>query len=121
MEEKIDNLMVPTVNQILEEVLGGYPDYPYKKALTHPDIRRNLLTQVLSQLSNWHPIEEEDKSDKNTADHAGNFQISVEDKIYIQNLIRQEIAYIVQQKAECTSRKSSEDVDSCLTPSHWFG
>jgi hypothetical protein len=118
MEETIDDLMLPTVNEILEQVLSGYPDYPYKKALNNLDLRRNLIAQVLSQLSNWHPSEEGDKSG---ATHAEDLQFSAEDKIHIQNLIRQEIAYIVQPKAEGISRTSTEEFDSCVTPSHWFG
>ena len=118
MEETIDDLMLPKVNEILEEVVGGYPDYPYKKALNNPELRRNLIAQVLSQISNWHPSKE---GNKRVAIHPEDLQLSLEDKIHIQNLIRQEIAYIVQQNAECISRSSPEEVDSCLTPSHWFG
>jgi hypothetical protein len=118
MEKTIDALMLSVVNKSLNQVLETYPDYPYQKALNNPEFRRHLITRVLSQLSNWHPSEEQKEKAASSSDH---LQLSPEDKIHIQNLIRQEIAYIIQQKSDCVSRTATEEVDTCATPSHWFG
>lgn len=118
MEKTIDDRMLSVVDEILNQVLETYPDYPYQKALHNPEFRRHLNTRVLSQLSNWHPSEEQNEKAASSSDH---LQVSPEEKIHIQNLIRQEIAYIIQQKSECVSRTATEEVDSCSTPSHWFG
>lgn len=118
MEQTIDDLMLSAVNEILNQVLETYPDYPYQKALNNPELRRHLISRVLNQLSNWHPSEEPNRQ---AASHSEQLQLSPEEKIHIQNVIRQEIAYIIQQKAECVSRTATEEVDSCFTPSHWFG
>lgn len=118
MEKTIDDLMLLVVNENLNQILETYPDYRYQKALTNSDFRRHLITRVLSQLSNWHPSEEQKGKSVNNSER---LQLSPEDKIHIQNLIRQEIAYIIQQKSECFSRTTTEEVDPCSTPSHWFG
>lgn len=118
MEKTIDDLMLSRINETLDQVLETYPDYPYQKTLNDWEFRRNLITRVLSQLSNWHPSEEHPGEASSDSDR---LQLSPEDKIHIQNLLRQEIAYIIQQKSECVSRTATEEVDSCSMPSHWFG
>jgi hypothetical protein len=118
MGTKVEDLLLTAVTEVFEQVLEGYPDYPYKKAFTNPDLRRTLIAQVLSQLQNWHPGNEEGNNLSNTPE---DWQLSQEDKMHIQTIIRQEIAYIIQQKSECISRTATEEIDSCFTPSHWFG
>ena len=110
--------MLPAVTEIFDQVLEGYPDYPYKKAFTNPDQRRTLIAKVVSQLQNWHPGNEEGKTLLNNSEK---LQFSQGDKMHIQTIIRQEIAYIIQQKSECISRTATEEIDSCFAPSHWFG
>lgn len=85
MEKTMGDLMLPVVTESLEQVLEGYPDYPYNKAFTNPDLRRTLIGQVMSQLSNWHPSEQEGE---NVSIRPENLQLSQSDKIQIQNLIR---------------------------------
>lgn len=118
METTVGDAMLAAVTEILDQVLEGYPDYPHRKAFTNPDLRRNLLNRVMSQLPNWYPAHEEGKKVPNSTD---NWQLSEENKIHIRNIIRQEIAYIIQQKSACISRTPAEEIDSCFTPSHWFG
>jgi hypothetical protein len=118
METTVENVMLPAVTEILDQVLEGYPDYPHKKAFTNPELRRNLLNRVMNQLPNWHPAHEEGGSISNDTE---NWHLSEEKKIHIRNIIRQEIAYIIQQKSACISRTPAEEIDSCFTPSHWFG
>lgn len=118
MDTTIRDLMLPAVTEIVAQVLEGYPDYPYKKAFTNSELRRTLLVRVMNQLPNWHPGNEAEKDSLNTPN---NWQPSEENKIHISNLIRQEIAYIIQPKTECISRTSNDEIESCFTPSHWFG
>ena len=118
METTVEDAMLFAVTEILDQVLKSYPDYPHQKAFTNPDLRRSLLNRVMSQLPNWYPAHEEGKPVPKGAE---NWQFSEENKIHIRNIIRQEIAYIIQQKSACISRTSAEEIDSCFTPSHWFG
>ena len=118
MEKTISDSLWPVVSKILDEILEGYPSYPYKKALTNPDLRRTLIEHVLTQIPNWHPSEMEETTSSSQPETV---TISPEDQLHIQNIVRQEIAYLIQQRAECVSRTKAEEVDSCFTPSHWFG
>ncbi len=118
METTIGDAMLSAVNEIFAQVLEGYPDYPYKKAFTNPELRRTLIVRVMNQLPNWHPGHEDGEPLSSEPD---TFPISQENQIHIINLIRQEIAYLIQQKGECISRTPTEEIDSCFTPSHWFG
>ncbi len=119
MEKTIDNSLWPVVSEILDQVLEDYPSYPYRKALTNQDLRRTLIEHVLSQIPNWHPSKEEE--DKPSLINSERVSISQENELHIRNIIRQEIAYLIQQRAECVSRSKPEEIDSCFTPSHWFG
>jgi hypothetical protein len=119
MDKTISDSILPVVNAILDEVLEGYPEYPYRKAFTNPELRRTLITHVLNQLPNWHP-----------SDHGGEAlsvhsetgtPLSQDQKFYLKNLIRQEMGYIIQQSSDCISQTAPEKIDSCFTPSHWFG
>jgi LPS O-antigen subunit length determinant protein (WzzB/FepE family) len=117
MERVVEDSMLSIVRKALDRVLEGYPDYPYKKAFINQELRRTLLGRILNQLPNWHPSSEEDQHSIYRED----LVLSQEQEIYLQNLIRQEIAYIMQQNAECINRASPEEIDACSTPSHWFG
>lgn len=117
MDKVAEDSMSSVVSKALDRVLEGYPDYPYKKAFTNQDLRRTLVDRILEQLPNWHPGSEEGKQSIQPDDLA----LSQAEEIHLQNLIRQEIAYIIQQNSECIGRASSEEIDSCFAPSHWFG
>jgi hypothetical protein len=118
METTSSNLISPVVAEVIEKDLDSYPDYPYGKALANPSLRKTIVAHVVSQLpSKYTNFEEKQKSSTKSAD----LSLSPEDEVYIKNLIRQEIAYIMQQKGECISQSAPEEVGSCLAPSHWFG
>lgn len=103
MEKVIEDSIFSTVSETLDNVLEGYSSY--KKAFTNLDLRKTLIMHVLGEFS----ISSED------------LPLSQEQQVQLKNLIRQEIAYILQQSSECIRRSTTEEMDSCFTPSHWFG
>lgn len=118
MEKTVSSLAESLVTKDLEEVLAGYPNYPYRQVFANPDLRRSLIDRVLSQLPSQDAAFEKEQS---LSINSNGFPLLQEQHVSIKNLIRQEISYMVQQKAECISRSSPKDVESCFTPSHWFG
>jgi hypothetical protein len=118
METKNGNLISPVVAKAIEKELDSYPNYPYGKALANPSLRKSILAHVVSQLpSQYTNFEKKQKSSTKSDD----LSLPPEDEVYIKNLIRQEIAYIMQQKGECISQSAPEEASSCFAPSHWFG
>lgn len=118
METTSSNLISPVVAEVIEKELDTYPDYPYGKALANPSLRKTIVAHVVSQLPSQYTNFEEKQNSSTKSD---DLSLSPEDEVYIKNLIRQEIAYIMQQKGECISHSAPEEVGSCFAPSHWFG
>jgi hypothetical protein len=122
MEEKMidrnDDLREDLVAEAIDKVLDTYPQNLYGKAFANPKLRKTLMAHVLNQLTILPTGIQEGQKLSNTPNDSS---ISPELELSINNLIRQEIAYIMQQKGECISRSSPEEADACLAPSHWFG
>ena len=118
MDNVVSDSMFAKVSEILDQALEGYPQYPYQKAFNNPESRRILIINVLNQIPNWYP---QGQGKQQASIQSENLSLSEEQQLHLKNLVRQEIAYIIQQSSECISRTRPEDADSCFTPSHWFG
>lgn len=118
MERTINKSIEGLVADAIDRVIEGYPTQTYGKALVNPGFRKALMNHVLSQLSSQYFEIEKGQKFSNNPDGS---PLSQEQQVFLKNLIRQEIVYIMQQKSECIKRSSPEDVDSCFAPSHWFG
>jgi hypothetical protein len=118
MDNVFSDLMFARVSEVLDQALEGYPHYPYRKAFNNPELRRTLVINVINQVPNWYPQEQEEQK---ASLQSENLSLSQEQLLHLKNLVRQEIAYIIQQNSECISRTRPEEADSCFTPSHWFG
>lgn len=110
--------MLPIVSETLDRVLEGYPEYPYRKAFKNPDLRRTLIVHVLSQLPGLYTIDEEGHK---LSIRPEDLPLSQEQQLQLTNIIRQEVAYIIQQSSECIRQTKAQEIDACFTPSHWFG
>lgn len=118
MSEKIGHELEPLVSEAIDQLLDSYPDHPYKKIFAQPNLRRALMANVIGQL----PIQSmESEPSQERASTPIALSISQEQELALKSLIRQEIAYLIQQKSECISRSAPEEVESCFAPSHWFG
>ncbi|HEY9605585.1 MAG TPA: hypothetical protein V6C85_28535 [Allocoleopsis sp.] len=118
MSEQLGHELEPAVSEAIDELLESYPEHPYKKIFAQPHLRRTLLANVMSQL----PMESmESEPSQGRASKPLALSLSQEQQIVLKTLIRQEIAYLIQQKSECISRSTTEEVESCFAPSHWFG
>lgn len=118
MEDKTSNLTENIIAEEIDRVLADYPEYPYKQTFANPGLHKTLINHVLTQIRTEFPEAEGDESASQISDGA---PFSQDQKLALNNLIRQEIAYLIQQKNECVMHSAPEDVDSCLSPSHWFG
>ncbi|MEW6492887.1 MAG: hypothetical protein AB1589_10315 [Cyanobacteriota bacterium] len=118
MDNTLSDSMFARVSEVLDQALEGYPQYPYRKAFNNPELRRTLVINVLNQIPNWYPREQEEQK---ASIQSENLSLSQDQQLHLKNLVRQEIAYIIQQSSECISRTRPEEADSCFTPSHWFG
>jgi hypothetical protein len=118
MSEKLGHEVELVVSEAIDQLLDSYPEHPYKKIFAQPNLRRALMANVISQL----PIQSmESEPHQQRASQPITLAISQEQEIALKTLIRQEIAYLIQQKSECISRSAPEEVESCFAPSHWFG
>lgn len=118
MSEQLGHKLEPVVSEAIDELLESYPDHPYKKIFAQPNLRRTLLANVMSQL----PVDSmEMEASPERASEPLALSLSQQQQIVLKTLIRQEIAYLIQQKSECISRSTAEEVESCFAPSHWFG
>jgi len=118
MEQDSGNLRESVVAQTIDRVLEDYPAQSYGKVLANPQLRKTLMVNVLSQLPSQFTFIEEGEISSIKPD---GLMLPPEQEQSLKNLIRQEIVYIIQQKAECFNRTGHEEVESCLAPSHWFG
>lgn len=118
MENTMSNLNEEFISEEIDRVLADYPEYPYKQTFANPGLRKTLVNHVLTQIRTEITEIEGEESVSPIADSA---PFPQDQKLALNNLIRQEIAYLIQQKNECVMHSAPEDVDSCLSPSHWFG
>lgn len=99
MTTEIVNLTHQAVHQAIEDVLEQYPSHPYQQAFAHPELRQQLIVQVLNQSPNRFVLVE----DSPQADHSvtdGVSQVLSDDSTDIKSIIQQEIEQIIQERTE---------------------
>lgn len=115
MAKTIVNLTLPVVVEQIETVLEAYPDRPYQQAFAIPDLRQELIAYVLSRVSNYYTVVEEQLTQVQPA------ICSLEQKLQIETLVTRGIQDILQQHWEWSIHRLPSVLESGLAPSHWFG
>jgi len=57
MSHGLINLTLPVVIQEIEDVLNEYPEHPYQRVFSMPELRQKLIAYVLSQVPNRYVVE----------------------------------------------------------------
>lgn len=93
MFPRIINLTLLLVIKEFEDALKNYPEYPYQRAFSMPELRQKLIFNILDKLPNYYTILEEDQeipSDPKI------LYSSFEEKICMEILIRESIIEIIE-------------------------
>jgi hypothetical protein len=115
MTKTVANLTLPVVVDQIETVLESYPYHPYQQAFAIPDLRQRLIAYVLNRISSYYTVLEEGENSTDS------INCSSDRKLQIKNLVTQGIPDILQQHWEWSIHHIPSELESGLTPSHWFG
>lgn len=118
MSKTIINLTLPVVIEETEDILDSYPYHPYQQAFSIPDMRKKLVSYVLCRVPGVYAVVEE--ADRASIDPKSLCN-SLEQRIRIENLIRQGIEQIVQENMDWIDRHVPHQTNSAFAPSSWFG
>lgn len=100
MVSRIINLTLLLVIQEVDEVLEDYPEYPYKIACSIHELRSAIILHVLSQIPNYYTLLEDSQE---LPLEPKFLYSSKQERIHVQNLIRQRIAEIFQENTDSIS------------------
>lgn len=59
MSKKLVNLTFQAVSEEMENILGTYPESPYRQAFASCELRQELIAYVLSRIPNIHAVIDE--------------------------------------------------------------
>lgn len=118
MFPKIINLTLRFLLVEVEKILEQFPKETHQVAFADPELHRELIDHLLRQIPNYYAIVEGTETLPNDP---GFIYTSLQEREYLQSLIRYSIADIYREKAESTSSDSSYSINSDNEPSHWFG
>ncbi|NJL36401.1 MAG: late competence development ComFB family protein [Leptolyngbyaceae cyanobacterium RM2_2_4] len=118
MSKTIVNLTLPVVIEEAEDVLDSYPYHPYQQAFSIPDLRKKLISYVLCRVPGVYTVVEEDDQAMMNPKSLCN---SLEQRIQIENLIRQGIEHILRENMDWVDRHIPQETNPAFAPSNWFG
>ncbi|MFB2967527.1 hypothetical protein ACE1CD_01010 [Aerosakkonema sp. BLCC-F183] len=104
MPYELVNLTLPIVIQEIENVLEGYPEYPYQAAFSMPELRQTLIAHVLSQIPNYYEVKGVPKASNNSKVRHFSLQ---QEKLRVEMVICDSISYILRENASWQSRNLS--------------
>ncbi len=119
MTTTIVNTTVPAVTQEIEKILETYPHHPYQQAFAIPDLRKELIADVLSHVSNHYVVAEE-AGQRSPQAMTASFD-SDTDLQQVDEAVHQGIERIFHRNAEQIQHQIPEPVDPRLAASNWFG
>lgn len=115
MSKQIINLTSNLVTKEIENVLDTYPHHPYQQAFAIPDIRQKLTAYVLSRTRNLYTVVE----DTQEMPRSGSLGNSLEQRLYIEPLIRHGIQQILDDNSAWIGHHIPAEASPA--PSRWFG
>ncbi|MGF1495672.1 MAG: late competence development ComFB family protein [Elainellaceae cyanobacterium] len=116
MAKQICNLVLPIVEEEIEEMLEAYPHHPYRQAFAIPDLRQKLVCYVLSRTPGLYAVVDDQSS---TAPPRSRCPLS--QQMQIEALIRQGIQHILASNSDWVRRHIPQEAELQLAPSNWFG
>lgn len=116
MSKQIINLTSDIVAKEIENVLDTYPHHPYQQAFAIPDLRQKLTAYVLSRTRNFYTVIEDTQETPRNSDSLCN---SLEQRLYIEPLIRYGIQSILQENSDWINYHIPTEASPA--PSRWFG
>lgn len=101
MAYKLINLTLPLVIKQVQDILDDYPEHPYQVAFSIYELRQKLIAHVLSQIPNIHTVEgvQELPTDPKLL-----YPSSLEQRLYMETLIRGSILHLLRENADRISR-----------------
>ncbi len=118
MTKSIINLTLPLVVAEIEQVLGGYPHYPYQQAFANPDLRQELIAYVLTHIRSVYVAIDEGKQQIDKLRPRSDLG---ETQSCLESFVHQGINSILQQHQAMADFQVPEENDGYLAASHWFG
>lgn len=99
MTTEIINLTHQAVHQAIDDVLEQYPSHPHQQAFAHPELRQQLIVQVLNQSPNrFVLVENSPEAEQSVTDEVS--QVLSDDSADIKSMIQQEIEQIMQERTD---------------------
>lgn len=124
LEKKLDSA-VKLINEEINQVLEIYPEDPYKRVFTIPELRQKLIDYVMKGIQGNYPSDQ----NRQPLDLKSKLPYrSLELRLRIENYIHWGVEYIFQSHVELNktnldlfSNSSITEPQPNYTPSHWFG
>jgi len=117
MTYELINLTLPFVTKQVQNILADYPEHPYQVAFSTHELRQKLIAHVLSQIPNCYTVEGVKEPPKDLMLYPS----SLEQRLYMETLIRGSILHLLRENAGSVSRHLPQVETSDYEPSHWFG
>ena len=103
------NLTLLIVDQEIKNVLTDYPKYPYRAAFAIHELRQQLVAAVLNQISNRYIVEgTQELTTKSGVPRTS----SLEERAYMNALIRGGIVHFLQANADLIERHLQRSTSS---------
>lgn len=118
MAKKIINLVISVITDETESILDTYPDHPYQQAFSIPEMRKRLVSYVLSHVPGIYTVVEDVG---NSGVGPNMLYLSEEQRTYIQSLIHRGIQHVLDEHTDWVDQHIPQNASPELTPSSWFG
>lgn len=97
MSHKIVNLTLPLVLREIENILEGYPEYPYQVAFSVEEFRQKLIAHVLSNVPNRYVVIDDLQEPPKEMKF---LYRPIAERLRMENIIREGILRILRENAE---------------------
>ena len=118
MSKVLTNLTLPSVVQVIEEVLEIYPDHPYQQVFAIPEMRQKLTAFVLTRIHNIYAAIDEPTEQHSYADSV---PIPNEERLHIESIVHQGIHTVLSENPMKMQTQIPDQISAGLSASHWFG
>lgn len=118
MSKILTNLTLPSVIEVIEEVLEAYPDHPYQQAFAIPDLHQKLVAFVLSRIQNVYQVSDESDVE---VDHSNATPFRGEERVSVESVVHQGIHTVFSENPIEVQHQVPEAEEPGLMASHWFG
>ena len=118
MTKHVVNLTEQFISGEIENQLESYPDFPYKKAFSIPELKQKLIAYVLNRVHSFYVVL--DECDPSATD-CHPLKISSHDLSKIASVIRDGIDVLMVEEGDQIETHICQPISAGLAPSTWFG